>query len=95
MAARSGIADRIELAGPLTEDRVRFALSGTDLLVSASRRESYGMAVAEALAHGVPVVVTDVGGHHEAVGRPPTGARPACSCHPTTPTCWPPPCAAG
>jgi glycosyltransferase involved in cell wall biosynthesis len=46
-----------------------------DLLVSASRRESFGMAVTEALAHGVPVVVTDVGGHQEAVGRA-AGARP-------------------
>jgi glycosyltransferase involved in cell wall biosynthesis len=69
MAVRSGIADRIELTGPQSEDRVHFALSNTDLLVSASRRESYGMAVTEALAHGVPVAVTDVGGHHEAVGR--------------------------
>ena len=68
MAVRSGIADRIELTGPQPEDRVRSALSSADLLVSASRRESYGMAVAEALAHGVPVAVTDVGGHPEAVG---------------------------
>ncbi len=74
MAERSGIADRVELAGPQTEDRVRFALSSADLLVAASRRESYGMAVVEALAHGVPVVVTAVGGHHEAVGRTATGA---------------------
>ncbi len=74
MAVRSGIADRIELTGPQPEDRVRSALSSTDLLVSASRREAYGMAVAEALAHGVPVAVTDVGGHHEAVGRTADGA---------------------
>ena len=95
LAARSGIADRVELVGPLGGDQLDFALSNADLLVSASRRESYGMAVTEALAHGVPVVVTDVGGHHEAVGGPRPAPPPACSCRPTTPTCSRPPCAAG
>lgn len=74
-ARRSGIDDRVELAGPMTVDSLQFALANTDLLVSASRRESFGMAVTEALAHGVPVVVTDVGGHHEAVGMPVAGDR--------------------
>ena len=69
LAESSGIADRITLAGPLTADRLDVALTSTDLLVSASRRESYGMAVTEALARAVPAVVTDVGGHREAVGR--------------------------
>lgn len=72
LADRSGIGERVELAGPLTGDALEFVLAGTDLLVSASRREAYGMAVTEALARAVPVVVTDVGGHAEAVGD--TGA---------------------
>lgn len=75
LAVRSGIADRVELTGPLTEEQVRFELTSSDLLVSASRRESYGMTVTEALAHGVPVLVTDVGGHLEAVGPPTAGTR--------------------
>lgn len=73
-AERWDIADRLELLGPLGDDHVDFALTNADLLVSASRRESYGMAVTEALAHGVPVLVTDVGGHREPVGRPTAGA---------------------
>jgi glycosyltransferase involved in cell wall biosynthesis len=69
LAVRSGIADRVELAGPQDGDLVHAALSSADLLVTASRREAFGMAVTESLAHGVPVVASDVGGHHEAVGR--------------------------
>lgn len=68
IALRSGIADRVLFTGPLDSADVVAALAQTDLLVSASRHESYGMAVTEALAHAVPVVVTDVGGHAEAVG---------------------------
>ncbi len=74
VAEQAGIGDRLELTGPLTGPALRAALADADLLVSASRRESYGMAVAEALSHGVPVVVTDVGGHAEAVGRLPDGS---------------------
>nr|WP_246303575.1 glycosyltransferase family 4 protein [Nocardioides thalensis] len=65
---RSGLGDRVELTGPLADAEVAGALAATDLLVSASRHEAYGMAVSEALARAVPVVVTDVGGHPEAVG---------------------------
>ncbi len=68
VALRSGIGDRIRFAGPLTGDALAATLAQTDLLVSASRHEAYGMGVTEALAHGVPVVVSDVGGHHEAIG---------------------------
>ena len=66
---------RVELLGPLVGEELELALGNMDLLVSGSRRESFGMAVTEALAHGVPVVVTDVGGHQEAVGRAAAGAR--------------------
>ncbi len=75
-ARRAGLAERLTFAGPLTGPRLHAALDATDLLVSASRRESYGMAVTEALARGIPVVVTDVGGHPEALGRAPGAERP-------------------
>lgn len=68
--------ERVRLTGPLTELWLDEAFEGSDLLISASRRESYGMAVTEALARGIPVVTTDVGGLPEAVGAAPDGSRP-------------------
>jgi glycosyltransferase involved in cell wall biosynthesis len=47
-----------------------------DLLVLASRAETYGMVVTEALARGLPVVSTDVGGVAEALGQGTDGIRP-------------------
>ena len=75
-ARRSGVADRIRLTGPLLDGPLAATFATADLLVSGSRRESYGMAVTEALARGIPVVVSDVGGHPEAVGRAADGTRP-------------------
>jgi glycosyltransferase involved in cell wall biosynthesis len=66
------VADRVTFTGPLTPARLDAVRSTTDLVVSASRRESFGMAVAEGLARGIPVVATEAGGQPEAVG--PTGA---------------------
>ena len=43
--------------------------AAADLLVLATRAETYGMVVTEALAHGVPVLASDVGGVREALGR--------------------------
>ena len=42
----------------------------------ASRAETYGMVVTEALARGLPVIATAVGGVPEALGRAPDGTRP-------------------
>lgn len=67
LAARSGIGDRVHFTGALSWGQLDARLADTDLLVSASRHEAYGMAVTEALARGVPVVVSEVGGHVEAV----------------------------
>jgi glycosyltransferase involved in cell wall biosynthesis len=40
----------------------------TDLFVLATLRETYGLAVAESLAHGIPVVTTLTGAAAELVG---------------------------
>ena len=68
-ATRAGVADRFVLTGPLSRPALTELRSRTDLLISPSRRESYGMAVTEGLVCGIPVIATDVGGHREAVGQ--------------------------
>lgn len=51
----AGAPCTVELLGVRSPAEVAHELQGADLCVSASRDESYGMAVAEAVACGVPV----------------------------------------
>jgi glycosyltransferase involved in cell wall biosynthesis len=55
-----GIADQVRLLGPVSE--VRNLLAATDLLVSPTYFEAYGLAVHEALCRGVPAIVTQTAG---------------------------------
>jgi glycosyltransferase involved in cell wall biosynthesis len=71
-----GVGDRVHLCGPLASADLADAYREADLLVLASRSETYGMVVTEALARGLPVVATDVGGVREALGQAPDGSRP-------------------
>jgi glycosyltransferase involved in cell wall biosynthesis len=70
------IADRVGFPGTRTGAPLAATFAGADLLVLASRAETYGMVVTEALARGVPVVATDVGGVAEALGEAGAGGRP-------------------
>jgi glycosyltransferase involved in cell wall biosynthesis len=73
---RHGLTGRVELTGPLTGAALGAAYAGTDLLVVPSRAETYGMVVTEALARGIPVLVSDAGGLPETLGRDPGGRAP-------------------
>jgi glycosyltransferase involved in cell wall biosynthesis len=52
----------IEPIGPVDQGRLAAELRGADCLVLPSRQDSYGMVVVEALASGVPVVVSEMVG---------------------------------
>jgi glycosyltransferase involved in cell wall biosynthesis len=55
-----GIADRVELRGTVARDGMEALYASADVLLQASVREVCGVAVLEALACGVPPVVTDI-----------------------------------
>ena len=65
---RDGIGTRVNFPGPLAPAEVAARYAGADVLVLASRSESYGMVVAEALACGLPVIAAAVGGVPETLG---------------------------
>ena len=64
-----GLAGRVELVGEVRRAALERHYRRCDLFVLATRFESYGMAVAEALAHGLPVVSTRTGAIPDLVGR--------------------------
>lgn len=74
--ARLGYGHRVRLTGVLTGAALSHTYTTADLLVSPSRSETYGMAVTEALAHGLPVIAAAVGGLPEALGCTADGTRP-------------------
>jgi glycosyltransferase involved in cell wall biosynthesis len=62
LANRLGIADRVEFTGTLPPKGVRAQLAAADAFVLASTGETFGVAIIEALACGLPVVSTASGG---------------------------------
>ncbi|MDK9697923.1 MAG: glycosyltransferase family 4 protein, partial [Siculibacillus sp.] len=59
--AAHGLGDRIVLTGAICETALERELDAADLYVSASLFEGYGMALAEAMARGLPIVATRAG----------------------------------
>jgi glycosyltransferase involved in cell wall biosynthesis len=71
-----GLEDRVSFPGPRTGSDLDHSYASADLMVLASRAETYGMVVTEALARGLPVLATDVGGLPEAMGHGADDVRP-------------------
>jgi glycosyltransferase involved in cell wall biosynthesis len=67
---------RVDFPGPRTGADLDRSYAAADLVVLASRAETYGMVVAEALARGLPVVAAEVGGLAEALGHSAERLRP-------------------
>lgn len=67
--ARLGLAGRVHLLGALPSDELKWPLSASDVFVLATRNEGWANVFLEAMACGLPVVSTDVGGNAEVVCR--------------------------
>jgi glycosyltransferase involved in cell wall biosynthesis len=65
---RLGLKDRVTLAGELHAAQLDEHYERADLFVLPTLQETYGMAVAEALARGLPVVSTTTGAIPDLVG---------------------------
>ncbi|MGW9132412.1 glycosyltransferase family 4 protein [Streptomyces sp. NPDC055681] len=76
LIGRYSLGDRVHLVGPRTGAELNANYAAADLLVLASHAETYGMVATEALARGVPVLATAVGGLPEAVGHAPDRGVP-------------------
>ena len=66
-----GLGDRVAVLGAVPPEDIIALYLASDVFVLASRFEGYGMALAEAIAHGLPVVSTMAGAIPETV---PAGA---------------------
>jgi glycosyltransferase involved in cell wall biosynthesis len=75
-AREDGLDERVDFAGPRVGADLDRSYGAADLVVLASRAETYGMVVTEALARGLPVIATEVGGLTEALGQGADGIRP-------------------
>jgi glycosyltransferase involved in cell wall biosynthesis len=56
-----GLGDRVAVLGAVPPERVVELYLASDVFALASRFEAYGMVLAEAIAHGLPVVSTTAG----------------------------------
>ena len=67
---QAGLGDRVTLAGETaSRSRLKRCYAAADVFVLPTEYEGYGMAVAEAVASGLPVISTPTGAIPELVGR--------------------------
>jgi glycosyltransferase involved in cell wall biosynthesis len=73
LAKELQLQDCIHFAGPRSPDELSRYLSAADVFVLSTRNEGWANVLLEAMACGLPVVATDVGGNAEVVCRPELG----------------------
>ena len=65
--AALGLQQRVHFLGSCASERLKFPLSAADVFVLASSYEGWANVLLEALACGLPVVATDVGGNAQVI----------------------------
>ncbi len=73
LADRHGVADRVRLLGAVDPARMPALIGSADAVLCTPTYEPFGIVPLEAMACGVPVVATDVGGHRDTVSDGVTG----------------------
>jgi len=68
-----GLNDRVLFLGQHKPEDLKWLLSAADLFVLATRREGWANVLLEAMACGLPIVTTDVGGNSQVVCKPELG----------------------
>ncbi len=69
-ALRAGVSEHLHLEGAVTKAEVTSALQRSDVFLLPTESETFGIAIAEALVAGVPVVVGARGAQSEFVDEP-------------------------
>ena len=69
MAVDLGLKEAVRFLGPLPSSDLSKVLSAADVFVLSTRNEGWANVLLEAMACGLPVVTTDVGGNAEVVCR--------------------------
>lgn len=67
MVAKLGLHEHVRFLGPRAPEDLAGILSAADIFVLATRNEGWANVFLEAMACGLPVVTTDVGGNREVV----------------------------
>ncbi|MCP5264938.1 MAG: glycosyltransferase [Burkholderiaceae bacterium] len=73
LARAHGVADCVTLCGAQPQESLKWYYGAADLFVLATEREGWANVFLEAMACGIPVVTTDVGGNREVVADPAVG----------------------
>jgi type III pantothenate kinase len=75
LAAELGVADRVDLRGRLDRDELPALIRSADAVVTVPWYEPFGIVPLEAMACGVPVIATAVGGMIDSVVDDQTGVH--------------------
>jgi glycosyltransferase involved in cell wall biosynthesis len=69
LVERLGVADSVTFTGFVDDDTLGCWWASAALYATASEQEAFGIAVAQALVAGLPVVASEIPAHHEVVRR--------------------------